>query len=75
MNLSQIKTAAKGRVAQAAATTGLMVGTGVAFADGVDVTAVTTALAAAATTVGTVGAAALGVVVVAKVFKYIRSAF
>jgi cytochrome c oxidase subunit IV len=40
----------------------------------VDVTTVTTALSEAATTVGTVCAAALGVVVVVKVFKYIRSA-
>ena len=40
----------------------------------VDVTTVTKELSEAATTVGTVCAAALGVVVVVKVFKYIRSA-
>lgn len=40
----------------------------------VDVSTVTSALSEAATTVGTVCAAALGVVVVVKVFKYIRSA-
>lgn len=40
----------------------------------VDVTPVTTALSEGGTTVATVCAAALGVVVVVKVFKYIRSA-
>jgi hypothetical protein len=54
---------------------GLLAGASVSHAAGVDVSAVLSALADAGTTVGTVGAAALGVVVVVKVFKYIRSAF
>ncbi|MCP1445496.1 hypothetical protein J3D54_004628 [Pseudomonas sp. GGS8] len=52
---------------------GLLVVSGLSHA-GPDVTPVTTALSEGATTVGTVCAAALGVVVVVKVFKYIRSA-
>lgn len=44
------------------------------YAEKVDVTPVTSALSDGATTVATVCAAALGVVVVVKVFKYIRSA-
>jgi hypothetical protein len=53
---------------------GLLFATTASYA-AVDVAAVLSALADAGTTVGTVGAAALGVVVVVKVFRYIRSAF
>lgn len=60
-------------------TTKSAVGFGALFAAGasqaaIDVTSVTTALTEAAVTVGTIGAAVLGVVVVVKVFKYIRGA-
>jgi hypothetical protein len=40
----------------------------------IDVTAVTASLSDAAVTVGLIGAAVLGVVVVVKVFKYVRGA-
>lgn len=72
--MKALKSMFQGRTLQAAVTTGLMVGVSAAQA-AVDVSTVTAALADAATTVGTIGAAALGVVVVVKVFKYIRGAF
>lgn len=43
-----------------------------AHADGVDVTAVTTALTGAGTTLGTVGAAIVGALVVAVVYKWVK---
>lgn len=50
--------------------------TGLAVANAAfDGASVVTELGAAATTVGVIGAAALSIVVVVKVFKYIRSAF
>lgn len=69
-----MKDAIRFSTVKAATTMGLVFGTTASYA-AVDVTSVMTALGEAATTVGTVGAAALGVVVVAKVFRYIRSAF
>jgi Mg/Co/Ni transporter MgtE len=75
MNLSQVKNALTSNVAKAAAGAGLLVGASMSQAAGVDVSTVTSALADAATTVGLVGAAALAVVVVVKVFKFIRAAF
>lgn len=52
---------------------GSLFGIGAAQA-AIDVTSVTGALTDAAATVGLIGAAVLGVVVVVKVFKYVRGA-
>lgn len=52
---------------------GSLMGVGAAQA-AIDITAVSSALTDAVVTVGTIGAAVLGVVVVVKVFKYVRGA-
>lgn len=59
--------------AKVATGVGALVGVSAAQA-AIDVTAVTTALSDAAGTVAVIGAAVLGVVVVVKVFKYVRGA-
>lgn len=69
-----MKNASRLSAVKVATAAGLLFGTTACYAD-VDVSKVLAALAEAGTTVATVGAAALGVVVVVKVFKYIRSAF
>lgn len=73
MTFQKLQQAAKSTLAKLSVGGGLIAGATVSHA--VDVTAVTSALTDAGTTVGTVGAAALAVVVVVKVFKYIRGAF
>lgn len=64
---------ARSNTAKAAVGAGALVGVSAAQA-AIDVTAVLTALTDAGTTVATIGAAVLGVVVVVKVFKYVRGA-
>jgi hypothetical protein len=71
MNISKALTS---NTAKLAIGSGLSVGMAASQA-AVDAASVITELGTAATTVGAVGAAALSVVVVVKVFKYIRSAF
>ena len=71
MKLSQMLTSNTAKTALGA---GLSVGMAASQA-AVDGASVISELGTAATTVGAVGAAALSVVVVVKVFKYIRSAF
>ena len=51
---------------------GALAGTGLWFADGVDVTSVVTGLTGAGTTLGTVGAAIVGALVVAVVYKWVK---
>lgn len=73
--MNQVKSVVKGVYGKSAVAAGLLVAASQSFAVGVDVSSVTSALTDAAVTVGVVGAAALAVVVVVKVFKYIRGAF
>ena len=60
------------RVAAVSGGVGAVAASGLSFADGVDVTAVTTALSGAGTTLGTVGAAIVGALVVAVVYKWVK---
>ncbi|NUT79850.1 major capsid protein [Pseudomonas brassicacearum] len=69
-----MKNALKHSIVKPAVAIGLLFGATASQA-AIDVSPVISALGDAGTTVATVGAAALGVVVVVKVFRYIRSAF
>ena len=60
--------------AKSAVATGLMVSAAASQA-AIDTASVTASLTEAGTAVGVIGAAVLGVVVIVKTFKYIRSAF
>lgn len=60
--------------AKSAVLAGLTVAAGASQA-AVDTAAITASLTEAGTAVGVIGAAVLGVVVIVKTFKYIRSAF
>lgn len=72
-NQSLFARLAQSNTAKAAVAAGALFGVSAAHA-AIDVSAVLTALTDAGTTVGTIGAAVLGVVVVVKVFKYVRGA-